>query len=152
MGYPPSGYPPPGPGWGTPPPGSGWGTPLPTWTWLGYPPACTWLGYPPAGPGQGTPPPGVDRHTDACQNITFPRATYAVGNKSWYHTLLQIQMTKLTILNNGLNRSCKITINFSTELMQQTLTEDPLMDRFQYHGNAAGILARNFNKCRRNVV
>ena len=54
--------------------------PPPTWTWLGYPP-------PPPGPGSGTPPPplGVDRQNDGwthtCQNITFPRTTYAVGNK-----------------------------------------------------------------------
>ena len=61
-----------------------------TWTWLNYhpppphldlawvPPAWTWLRYPPAGPGLGTLL-GVDRRTDACQNITFPRTTYAVG-------------------------------------------------------------------------
>ena len=88
------------------PPGQVWqggtrgGVP-PTWTWLGYPPPPPGPGWdtlpphldlagvpphldlagvpPPAGPGQGTPL-DVDRQTDACQNITFPRTTYAVGN------------------------------------------------------------------------
>ena len=54
-GVPPQqGYPPAGPAWGTP-----------CWTWPGY-------------------PLGVDRQidgwTDTCQNITFPRTTYAVSN------------------------------------------------------------------------
>ena len=75
--YPPGGVPDPG----TPPGGSG------------YPPGGGYLtGYPPASwhSGKcckalwdmGTPP--VDRQidgwTDACQNITFPRTTYAGGN------------------------------------------------------------------------
>ena len=55
--YPP---PPPEPGPGTPPPGPGPGTP-PTWTWTWDPPYLD-LG----------PLPPVDRHTDRCQNITFP--------------------------------------------------------------------------------
>ena len=57
---------------------------------------------PRTGPGRGTPhldlagvprppPPGVDRQnhrrTDKCQNITFPRTTYAVGNN------LELQIT-----------------------------------------------------------
>ena len=64
----------------------------PGWTWLGYqpPPGWTWLGYPPplAGPGWGTPPPRcgqTDWWTDTCQNITFPRTSYAVGNNSEIH-------------------------------------------------------------------
>ena len=67
-------YPPPGPGWGTPPhldlaqvspsPGPGWGTSRLDLARVS--------------------PLGVDRQndgwTDTCQNITFPRTTYAVGN------------------------------------------------------------------------
>ena len=45
-------------------------------TWLGYPPALTWPGYPPMC-GQ------TDWWTDTCQNITFPRTTYAIGNNVW---------------------------------------------------------------------
>ena len=33
------------------------------------------------GDPQDTPFPIVDRMTDACENITFPNTTYAVGNK-----------------------------------------------------------------------
>ena len=87
-----------------PPPGGVW---VPPWggTWPGYPPGGvprggTRVRYPPRG-GPGTPPlphgilgnvakhygiwvpPPVDRQidgwTDACQNITFPRTTYAGG-------------------------------------------------------------------------
>ena len=45
----------------------------------GYPRWGTpWQGYPPTGPGLGTPPPmWTDRQ---CQNITFPRTSYVVGN------------------------------------------------------------------------
>ena len=57
------------PGWCIPPSGPGQGTLL-------------------AGPGQGNLRPGgvppcgqKDGWTDTCQNITFPRTTYAVGNK-----------------------------------------------------------------------
>ena len=82
--YPTLGNPPIGPGWGNPPIRSGWGTSHQTW--LGYPPSVR--------PGWGTPlhldlagvpPPPVDRQigwTDTCQNITFPRTTYAVGNNT----------------------------------------------------------------------
>ena len=78
------------------PPGGG------TRTWV---PPRGWSGYPPGGvPDQAPPPlshgilgnvakhygiwvpPPVDRQiggwTDACQNITFPRTTYAGGNNS----------------------------------------------------------------------
>ena len=49
---------------------------VPKWgTRGGVPPACTWLGYPPSC-GQ------TDRWTDTCQNITFPRTTYVVGNNN----------------------------------------------------------------------
>ena len=65
-------------------PDLGWGTP-PGQTWDGVPPpGQTWDGVPPpARPGMGYPPPpaSVDRHTDSCQNITFPRTTYAGGKK-----------------------------------------------------------------------
>ena len=54
-----------------------------------YPPSLTWDGVPPR-PGMGyppqpdlrwgTPPASVDRHTDSCQNITFPRTMYVGGN------------------------------------------------------------------------
>ena len=59
MGHPPR----PGPTGGHP----RWGMPLPA-------------GGTPQLDLAGVPPPGVDRQTDTCQNITFPRATYAVGN------------------------------------------------------------------------
>ena len=80
MGYPPArpgmGYPPPWPdlGWGTPHPWPdlGWGTPPLPRPGMGYPP--------PARPEMGYPPTSADRHTDSCQNITFPRTTYAGGN------------------------------------------------------------------------
>ena len=39
----------------------------------GTPPTLTWTWVP--------PPESVDRHTDWCQNITFPRTTYAGGKK-----------------------------------------------------------------------
>ena len=55
VGYPPSGYPSPG------------------WTWLGYPPPQVWTDR------------QMDGWTDTCQNITFPRTTYAVGNKTVTH-------------------------------------------------------------------
>ena len=55
-----------------------WGWDLPPWTW--DPPTWTWTWDPPTGPEMGYPPyldldmgpPPVDRHTDRCQNITFP--------------------------------------------------------------------------------
>ena len=105
-GTPPGGVPDPG----TPPGGTPlggyptWEPPSRGGTWPGYPP---WGGYltwvPPWGGGSGYPPrclmafwemlqsimgygypPPVDRQidgwTDACQNITFPRTTYAGGN------------------------------------------------------------------------
>ena len=85
---PPAGYPLPGPGWGVPryPPAGtphldlyrGYlGTPWQGTSLQGTPSAWTW---------PGTPPLGVDRQmdgwTDTCQNITFRRITYAVGNKN----------------------------------------------------------------------
>ena len=63
-------YPIPGWGEGVPHQDLGWGTP----------PARPGMGYPPR-PEMGSPPASVDRHTDWCQNITFPRTTYAGGNK-----------------------------------------------------------------------
>ena len=82
---------------GYPSPGCG----TPRWTWLGYPPGWTWPGYPPSWIWLGYPPglvgypprldlAGVpslwtdrqmDGWTETCQNITFARTTYAVGNK-----------------------------------------------------------------------
>ena len=59
-------------GGGYPVPGLG-GTPL-SRPGMGYPPGQTWDGIHP-------PPASVDRHTDWCQNITFPRTTYAGGNQ-----------------------------------------------------------------------
>ena len=82
----------------------GWGAPIKTWdgvlpiqTWDGVPPSglgmgypLTWDGFPHQDLGWGTPhqldgvppPASVDRHTDSCQNITFPRTSYAGGNYS----------------------------------------------------------------------
>ena len=60
-------------GWGTPPPWldlARWGTP--SWNLA----VAKW--------GNFTPPPAprqTDGLTDSCQNITFPRTTYTVGNK-----------------------------------------------------------------------
>ena len=69
-------------GWGIPRARSGMGYP-PARPGMGYPPSQTWVGVPPQpGLGWGTPPTSVDRHIDWCQNITFPRTTYAGGNNS----------------------------------------------------------------------
>ena len=68
----------PGPGWGTLPAGPGWGTPLARW---GTPPSWTWPGTPGTPPARWGTPLWTDRRTDTCQNITFPRTTYAVGNE-----------------------------------------------------------------------
>ena len=76
----------------------GWGTP-PIWNWdgvppcqldgvppsaepeMGYPPSAGW-GTPSPGPGMEYPPqPMVNRKTFPSINITFPRTTYAGGNK-----------------------------------------------------------------------
>ena len=58
---------------------------------MGYPPlplARPGMGYPPRPEilrwGTSLPPASVDRYTDWCQNITFPRTTYADGK---YHSL-----------------------------------------------------------------
>ena len=101
-GYPPGGtwpgYPPRVPPRGVPDPGTPWGGPgtplggyltrVPPPGGSGYPPAASWH----SGKcckalwDMGTPP--VDRQidgwTDACQNITFPRTTYAGGNNFTY--------------------------------------------------------------------
>ena len=62
----------------------------PGWTWLGYPLQLDLARVPlphQTGPGWGTPNPcgqtdgRMDGWTDTCQNITFPRTTYAVGNE-----------------------------------------------------------------------
>ena len=50
------------------------GTPT-CWQGWGHPPVWNWdlaRAHP--------PPPRVDRHTEACQDITFPRTPYAGGN------------------------------------------------------------------------
>ena len=96
VGYPPAGVPPwPGlmgvPEVGYPlaevPPQQGYPQPgLMGVPKVGYPPSQVRWGVPKVGypPQQGYPPPGVDRQnnrrTDMCQNITFRRTTYAVGN------------------------------------------------------------------------
>ena len=80
-----------------------WGTPQQGYTLTGVPPARSDRGLPKVGyplsrsyppPSRGTPQPGPgwstplgvdrqnDRRTDTCQNITFPRTTYAVGKYS----------------------------------------------------------------------
>ena len=61
VGYPPAGVPPSQVQWGYP----RWGTPPP---WHGYPAPQVWTNR------------RMDGWTDACQNITFPRTTYGVGN------------------------------------------------------------------------
>ena len=103
--HPPGGVPDPGPpggGPGTPPGGSGY----PPGGYLGQVPprGGGGSGYPPPPLPHGilgnvakhygiwVPPPPVDRQidgwTDACQNITFPRTTYAGGK---YRRLLTLQ-------------------------------------------------------------
>ena len=78
----PNGVPPSSP-IGVPPSWSGWGTPVgihpirkdggtPHWKGWGTPVwDCDLMGY----------PPHVNRHTDSCQNITFPHTSYAGSNK-----------------------------------------------------------------------
>ena len=75
-------------GWGTPSPSDlGWENPPPHHqTWDGLPPLPSdlrWGTPPPSDLGQGTPspPPMVNRQTFPSINITFPRTTYAGGNK-----------------------------------------------------------------------
>ena len=71
-GYPDLGLGPPlsRPGMGYPLwPDLGWGTPQTLDPEMGYP-----------------PPTSVDRYTDWCQNITFPRTTYAGGNDDFNGT------------------------------------------------------------------
>ena len=104
-GYPPGRVPPPppaGPGRVPPPAGPGRVPPQ------GTPPARVppQPGYSPAAPGRVPPPPAapwhsgkcckalwdtgtppVDRQTDTCQNITFPRTTYAGGNNHTHHLI-----------------------------------------------------------------
>ena len=105
--YPPGGTWPGTPRGGVPdpgtPPGGTWPGYPPGGTWLGYPPGGGYLTRVPPGGVRVPPllphgilgnvakhygiwvPPPVDRQidgwTDACQNITFPRTTYAGGNK-----------------------------------------------------------------------
>ena len=48
---------------------------------MGYLPARPGMGYPPCPDlRSGTPPASVDRHTDSCQNTTFPHTMYTGGN------------------------------------------------------------------------
>ena len=64
-------HPPPRPGMGYPP-SAGWGTP--TWTGdRGTPPVVVWMGHPPK-----------CEQTDTCENSTFPRTSYAGGNKGYF--------------------------------------------------------------------
>ena len=78
------------PGLGVPqvPPIKTWdGVHSPARPGMGYTPSRPQMGYPLARPGMGYPPrpemgyrhlpASVDRHTDSCQNIAFPRTTYA---------------------------------------------------------------------------
>ena len=98
-GYPipcPGGIPHPRSGGGTPShvgggyppnPDLGWGTPPRPRPGMGYPPRPDLGWSTPPRPEilrWGTPPPpaSVDRYTDWCQNITFPRTTYAGGNNT----------------------------------------------------------------------
>ena len=95
------GFPIPGLG-GTPSQGQGstlsqvqGGYPTLTWMGRGVPHPDLGFGTPPARPGMGyplppdlrswdgvSPPTSVDRYTDWCQNITFPRTTYAGGKNT----------------------------------------------------------------------
>ena len=72
---------------GVPQPGSGMEYPQ-IQTWDGVPilnqldgvSPCLDLGWVPPCRLDGVNPACVDRHTDSCQNITFPRTSYASGN------------------------------------------------------------------------
>ena len=70
-----------------PPPIQDWnGEPPPIQGWIGTPPIQDWIGtLPPLSKAEGwigtTPPPEVNRQTFPSINITFPRTTYAGGNK-----------------------------------------------------------------------
>ena len=76
-------------------PDLGWGTPSQTWD--GVPP------QPDLGWGTPLPPASVDRHTDWCQNITFPRTTYA-GAKNCSLTANQsVNCRTTTIFTISLN-------------------------------------------------
>ena len=69
-----------------------WGGTL-SQTWDGVPPPTRpGMGYPPrTWDGGGTPAPAsVERHTDSCQNINFPRTMYAGGNKNNVATLFPL--------------------------------------------------------------
>ena len=77
-------YPPSRPGMGYPP-GQTWDGVLPR-PEMGYPPDLRW----------GTPPASVDRHTDSCQNITFPCTTYA-GGKNARASRIQRQVLGLSV-------------------------------------------------------
>ena len=71
--------------WDGVPPSQTWdGVPPPAGPGMGYPPGQTWDGVPPRPEilRWGTPPASVGRYTDWCQNITFPRTTYAGGKKA----------------------------------------------------------------------
>ena len=79
--------------WPGPTPGGGGGAQIPE---VGYPHSQVWWGggTPPPGHGRGTPPPPppqVWTLTDGqtcVKNITFPRTTYAVGNKTYqFHSI-----------------------------------------------------------------
>ena len=118
VGYPPLGYPlarsdggyPPArsnggyPRWGTPPLGyplarsdggyPRWGTPLLGYPPIGVPPSWTWLVYP--SPPQVWTDRRMDGWTDTCQNITFPRTTYAVGkNLTKVSSLMELRTLNL---------------------------------------------------------
>ena len=115
VGYPPIGVPPTrsnggvpevgynAPCQGNPPAGV---PPPPLWIWLGYP-----------------PPPGVDRRmdgwTDTCQNITFPRTTYAVGNNC-----VQLCRKYIYYLGIGKNRT-SVEQNLQSNLPVSKMSEIP---------------------------
>ena len=106
------------PRWGTPWPGLR-GVPKVGYTpWQGYPPPFLTGGYQGGVPlSRGTPhldlaevtppPPGVNRQTDGwtdtCQNITFPRTTYAVGKNVLWQAL-----EKITCTLKYISRECPV--------------------------------------------
>ena len=117
--YPPGGYPnlgPPGgtrtsvprgggyPDLGTPPLGGGTRTSVPPRGGSGYPPSCLMVFWEMLQSimGYGYPPPvdrQIDGWTDACQNITFPRTTYAGGNNVLTSQMILTRLECRHILN-----------------------------------------------------
>ena len=112
----------------------------PIWTWPGYP--STWPGgVPPQLDLAGVHPLWTDRQmdgwTDTCQNITFPRTTYAVG-KNCNITHLQVNSILLSFLLRPMQTYlylfffCSHAVDFSTSIATQIIALTALWMTFIY--------------------